>query len=288
MQTKRIQVNQFELQFCDYPHPGAAILFLHFSGANLKMWQPSVPFFQDRYRLLLVDLRGHGKSSHPASGYHMDFMAADIAGLMEQLHLERAHVVGSSLGAEVGLSLAANYPQKVLSLVCDGALSNEYGDFGIWEGTPEEFEAHVAGMLEKLRTVPDRVYPTVDALLEREQSSLQEIGWWNEAVAEMERYGAQAVPGGYTKSFTRKLTANYFETYFRYRLQDYYARVQCPLLLIPGADLLENPREKAAMEGLAALAPHARIADVPGWQHPYAWLLNPAPACNEIIDFLSQ
>jgi hypothetical protein len=104
----------------------------------------------------------------------------------------------------------------------------------------------------------------------------------------MERYDAHEVPGGFTASFQRTLMADYFEAYFRYRLQDYYARVQCPLLLIPGADLFENPSEKAVMEGLAALAPHAKIADVPGWQHPYAWLLNPAPACNEIIGFLSQ
>ena len=74
----------------------------------------AVPYFQEQYHLLLVDLRGHGKSDAPQSGYHMDDMAVDVVGMMEQLHLERAHIVGSSLGAEVGLSLAANYSEKMI------------------------------------------------------------------------------------------------------------------------------------------------------------------------------
>ncbi len=93
-------------------------------------------------------------------------------------------------------------------------------------------------------------------------------------------------PGGYTKSFNRKLMAAYLEAYFQYRLEDYYTRVQCPLLLLPGADVFDNPLEKAAMEGLKALAPHAEVAVVPGWEHPYGWLVDPQPACQAILDFL--
>jgi len=288
MPDQRIQVNEIELQIRDYPHPGEAIVFLHFSGANLMMWQRAIPCFQERYRLVLVDLRGHGKSDRPESGYHMDEMAADIASMLPQLGLERCHVIGSSLGAEVGLSLAANYPEKVLSLVCDGALSNESGAYGTWEGTQAEFEAHVAGMLERLRSVPDTVYPSVDALVERSRKDLEGTGWWNCDIEAMERYDAhETADGGYTKSFQRKMMASYFEAYFQYRLEDYYARVQCPLLLLPGADVFENPPEKAAMEGLKALAPHTEVAVVPGWEHPYGWLIDPEPACQAILDFLS-
>lgn len=60
----------------------------------------------------------------------MDVMADDVAGMMVRLILDQAHIVGSSLGAEVGLSIAANYPEKVLSLVCDGVLSNEFDPYG--------------------------------------------------------------------------------------------------------------------------------------------------------------
>ena len=104
------------------------------------MWQRVIPNFQDHYRLVLVDLRGYGKSDKPGTGYHIDELAGDVIGVMEHLHLERAHIVGSSLGAEVGLSMAANYPKKVISLVCDGALANEYGPYGLWGGSQADFE----------------------------------------------------------------------------------------------------------------------------------------------------
>ncbi len=167
MREKRIKTNQIELQIVDNEEAGPAIFFLHFSGANLMMWSQVIPFFQDKYRLILVDLRGHGKSDKPETGYHMDVMAADIVGVMETLRLEHAHIIGSSMGAEVGLSLAANYPDKVLSLVCDGALSSEYGPYGTWEGSKDDFKAHVAHQLEKMHNAPEKIYLSVDDLVKR-------------------------------------------------------------------------------------------------------------------------
>jgi pimeloyl-ACP methyl ester carboxylesterase len=289
MHTKRLKVGQVELEIQDNEHTGPAIVFLHFSGANLIMWSPALPYFQDRFRLVLIDLRGHGRSEKPASGYHMDDMAGDVAGLMQALVIDRFAVVGSSLGAEVGLSLAANYPQSVSALVCDGALSNEYGPYGTWEGTLEDFKAHVARQLQKMEAAPERVYPSVEALLEFNRASLAEIGWWNEHVEAMERYGAyQLSDGSYTRAFMKPARIEYMRNYFHYRLEDYYPRLQCPLLMLPGEDVFENPAEKAAMQGLKQLAPRSQIADVPGWQHPYAWMLNPQPACQAILEFLAE
>jgi 2-succinyl-6-hydroxy-2,4-cyclohexadiene-1-carboxylate synthase len=98
MQDMRVKVNQMGLQIRDYEGEGDTIIFLHFSGANLMMWQQVIYYFQDQYRLILVDLRGHGKSDKPETGYHMDEMARDVVGIMQDLKLERAHIIGSSLG----------------------------------------------------------------------------------------------------------------------------------------------------------------------------------------------
>ena len=181
MRELRVQVNQIELQVREYEQEGDAIIFLHFSGANLMMWQRIIPYFQDHYRLILVDLRGHGKSDKPETGYHIDEMARDVMGIMQHLKLERAHIVGSSLGAEVGLSLAANYPDKVISLVCDGALSSEYGPYGTWEGSETEFEEHVARQLDKMRNTPETLFPSVDALVEDRRQDLGKV-WLVERV----------------------------------------------------------------------------------------------------------
>ncbi|OGN95228.1 MAG: hypothetical protein A2Z71_07810 [Chloroflexi bacterium RBG_13_50_21] len=288
MQEKRVRVDHIELQIRDYQHEGDAIVFLHFSGANLMMWQGAVPYFQGHYRLILVDLRGHGRSDTPANGYHMDHMAYDVAGIMTALKLERAHIIGSSLGAEVGLSLAATYPEKVISLVCDGALSSEYGPYGTWDGPLTDFEKHVTRLLDKMQAAPERIYPSVEALVEKSREDLAEIGWWNEHVEAMERYGAYRLSDGtYTKSFIKPARFEYMQHYFHYRLEDYYRRVMCPLLMLPGEDVFENKLEQAAMEGLSKLTSQAEIVKVCGWVHPYGWMLEPEGACKAILKFFA-
>lgn len=289
MKQIRVKVNQIELQIRDYEQEGDPIIFLHFSGANLMMWQPIIPYFQDHYRLILVDLRGHGKSDKPETGYHIDEMARDVIGIMGHLKLERAHIFGSSLGAEVGLSIAANYPEKVISLVCDGALSSEYGPYGIWEGSETDFDEHVARQLEKMRNTPETIFPSVDALVHDRREIFEKYVGWNQYIEAAERYGAFKVDEGkYTKGFGKQAMENYMKHYFQYRFEDYYRRVECPLLMLTGEEDVENEREMAVMEGLRDLAEQGEIAIVSGWEHPYGWLLNPEDACKAILKFLSD
>ena len=170
MQENRVSAQGIELQVRDYGGEREPIIFLHFSGANLMMWQRVVPYFQERYRVILVDLRGHGKSDAPEGGYHMDIMAQDLIGVMNHLGIEKAHILGSSLGAEVGLSLAANHADRVISLILDGAMNSEFGPYGLWEGTAEEFEKHVSDQLQKIRNTPEVTFPTLEAFMESRQS----------------------------------------------------------------------------------------------------------------------
>lgn len=287
MQETRVKVNQIELQTREYECDGDAILFLHFGGANLMMWQPVVPYFRDHYRLILVDLRGHGKSDKPKSGYHMDDMARDVIGIMQKLDLERVHIIGSSLGAEVGLSIAANYPENVLSLVCDGALYSEFGPYGIWEGSEADFEEHISPELQRVQNTPEVVFPSVEALVERRHEILEKNGWWNEYVEAVEIYGAHQTDDGYVRSFGKQAREDYIKHYFQYRFEEYYKKVTCPVAMLPDEDVLNDVREKAAMQGLAGLAKQARIVEVPGWNHPYGWLLQPGPVSEAILKFLA-
>jgi 2-succinyl-6-hydroxy-2,4-cyclohexadiene-1-carboxylate synthase len=215
-------------------------------------------------------------------------MAGDVIGVMDHLGLRRAHIVGSSLGAEVGLSLAANHPDRIINLVCDGPPVSEFGPYSTWEGTEPEFLEHAAGQVEKLRAAPDTVYPSIDAWVAARRELFEKHMGWNEHLAAMERYAAVELEDGrYVQAFGKHALADYLSHYFHTRFEDYYRRVTCPLLLIAeGGDEVDE-RERVAIEGLRALAAQARVVYLSGWDHPYGWLFDPEGICRTILEFLS-
>jgi 2-succinyl-6-hydroxy-2,4-cyclohexadiene-1-carboxylate synthase len=289
MRDLRVDVGGIALQIREYEREGDTVIFLHFGGGNLMMWERAVPYFQDHYRLLLVDLRDHGKSDKPQSSGHIDDMARDVAGVMEYLKIERAHIIGSSLGAEVGLSLAANFPEQVTSLVCEGALCSEYGPYGVWDGSEAEFKEHVARTLAEVHNGSDQVFTSVSVLVEARKQVFEKHGWWNQYVEAFLEYDAFEVSKGhFTRSWQKMAREKYLEHYFACRFEDYYERVKCPVLMLPGEDDMQDERTKIAMKGLSQLVSKGKIVAVPGWVHPYGWLLDPEEISKVILGFLAE
>lgn len=287
MRDLRVHTGAIDLQVREYEHPGSPIIFLHYGGANLMMWQRPVPYFEDQYRLILVDLRDHGKSDKPQTGDDIDQMAADIAGMMDSLQIEKAHLVGSSLGAEVALSLAANYSEKVISLVCDGAFTSEYGPYSTWQDSEEAFREHVKEHMDGMRERPEKVFPSVNAFMVDSRENLEKYGLWNEHMEALQVYDACEVrPGEFVRSWQKQARLNYMTHYFDCRFENYYPRVQCPVLMVTGSE--NEPAEISTMQGLCQLTRNGKLAVVPDWMHPYGWLLQPEAMCQTVLEFLTK
>lgn len=287
MKDQRINIGKLEIQVKEYKHAGEAVVFLHFGGGNLMMWLGVTPYFQKDYHVALLDLRGHGKSDKPKTGYHMDDMAQDVVRVMDGLQIDRAHIVGSSLGAEVGLSMAANYPDRVVSLVCEGALFNESGPYGLWQSSEEEFKAHAAETLENLRTRPANVFASIDALVEDSRQNFEARGWWNEIFASVKRYDAIEIEEGKYTDCWGRIAEEYMKNYLFYNFGEYYKKVKCPLLMMPDEIPGQDEREKQIMADLFALTAHGKITAVPGWMHPFGWMLTPEAGSRAVLDFLA-
>jgi long-chain acyl-CoA synthetase len=93
------------------------ILFCHGVLLNRRIFERQMAALSDRYRCVAFDFRGHGRSQVTDDGYAVDDLTADTAALIEALDLGPVHVVGHSLGAFVGLRLAARRPELIRSLV---------------------------------------------------------------------------------------------------------------------------------------------------------------------------
>lgn len=96
---------------------GQPLLFIHGLGSSARDWEPQVARFSAAYKVITLDLRGHGQSDKPKGPYSMAQFAADTAGLLKSLWVESAHVVGLSLGGGVAFQLAIDAPSLVRTLV---------------------------------------------------------------------------------------------------------------------------------------------------------------------------
>lgn len=105
---------------------GEPIIFIH---QALQTSETDFPeqriFFEKNYRVIQIDLRGHGKSVTSNFNSYIETSANDLKETMESLQIDRAHIIGSSLGSLVGLVFAKRYADKVVSLTLSGILAEQ-------------------------------------------------------------------------------------------------------------------------------------------------------------------
>ena len=92
---------------------GPALVFLHGSGGNHAIWWQQVRYFSRRYKVVTLDLRGFGRSDDIAGGPDCLDFPADVIGLLDHLKIDKAAVVGQSIGGTSCLRLAAKYPSRI-------------------------------------------------------------------------------------------------------------------------------------------------------------------------------
>jgi len=90
-------------------------------ATDLSMWDDQIELLTRTHRVLRYDTRGHGKSSAPAGPYSFDLLVGDMVALMDHFHIERADILGLSLGGMTALGLALDHPARVGRLICADA-----------------------------------------------------------------------------------------------------------------------------------------------------------------------
>jgi len=111
-----------------HPHSTEWIVFIHGAGGSSAVWHKQLRDFQKEFNLLLIDLRGHGKSADLPRGiwneeYTFEAVTNDIIEVLDHLELPPAHFMGVSLGTILARQLAEMHPNRVKSLVMAGAIS---------------------------------------------------------------------------------------------------------------------------------------------------------------------
>lgn len=102
---------------------GPVVVLSNSLGSTHRMWDAQVEALEEHFRVVRYDTRGHGGSPVPAGPYSMDDLADDVIALLDELGVDRAHVVGLSLGGMTAMRLAARDPDRIdrVAVLCTAA-----------------------------------------------------------------------------------------------------------------------------------------------------------------------
>ncbi|MGF6999705.1 alpha/beta fold hydrolase [Paraburkholderia sp. GAS32] len=243
----------------------ATVVLIHGVGMNQTVWSPQIEALTANYQVVVYDMLGHGDSALPTVAPTLDEYASQLEALLDTMRIERAHVVGHSMGALVALEFALQHPQRTLSVAALNA---------VYDRSPAQREA----VMTRAATLGDAPLDTgVDATLSR---------WFGDPVPGHLTQAAQAVHGlllsvdpvGYARTY--RLFASSDDAHVG-RL----ASLAVPALFLTGEC---DPNSSPAMSrAMAAATPFGRAEIIANERHMMN-LTDPEGVNERLLAFLAE
>jgi pimeloyl-ACP methyl ester carboxylesterase len=154
-QSGLAEVNGIKVWYAEFgPADGKPVILLHGGLGNSDYFGLQIPALAQKYRVIVMDSRGHGRSARDARPYGYDLMAQDVVGLLDYLKIQKTALVGWSDGAILGLDIAIHHPDRLTKLFAFAANSNTAGVADI--STSKVFNAYI----ERTGTEYEKLSPT--------------------------------------------------------------------------------------------------------------------------------
>lgn len=240
------------------------IVFLNGVMMSTESWLFQTPEFSKRYRVLLHDFRGQGRSSGPDEPYTFDQHCQELKSLLDALGIRQAHFIGTSYGSEVGMMFAVNHPEYIQSLtICAGVSESN-----------ALLRAHIDSWCVAARHAIE--HNTKDDFMFSCAPLNYSAGFLEQNpgfVAERAKMVAQ-LPDSWFASLIRLC-----ECFNTFDITAQLHRIKAPVLLISGSeDILKGPPFAALMK---AQMPHAESLIVMGAGH--AMVIEKAAEFNSLV-----
>ncbi len=117
MKTKSIVINTGTLSYLDNEKGNLTLVFIHGSFIDKEYWENQVSYFSSRYRVIALDLAGHGNSTNNGNEWTTKRFGNDINELIEKLSLENVILIGHSFGGDVILETVHNNPSSIVGII---------------------------------------------------------------------------------------------------------------------------------------------------------------------------
>lgn len=115
------------INYYEYGQEGPVLVFLHGWSCDASYWREQVGYFKEKYRMVLIDLAGHGRSGGDRENYTMEAFGQDVKAVVDSIGAEKVVLIGHSMGALVIAEAARLMPERVIGLIAvDDLQSVEY------------------------------------------------------------------------------------------------------------------------------------------------------------------
>ena len=236
---------------------GPPLVLIHGIGASRHSWDGLVAHLRRDFRCISYDLRGHGKSPLPKPPYTLDDLVVDLEAVRCELHLDRMHLAGHSLGGMIGPAYARAHPERVLSI----------GLYSTAAFRTEDDSAKVRGVVAAMRS--KGIAPVLETLKDR---------WFTPEFAArrpdvIERRMRQVI------ETDPDVFLSVFDIYAETEMAPWIGEIRHPSLVLTGEnDGGCNPRLNKL---IADAMPNAELTILPGLRH--AILLEAADTVAEPV-----
>jgi non-heme chloroperoxidase len=296
-----VNANGIRLHYLDCGGKGSTLVFLTGMGSSAYIFSGFAPRFADKFRVLILTRRGHGDSDYPETGYDADTLVEDIRQFMDQLHVEKASLVGHSLAGVELTHFAATYPDRVEKLVYLDALDDRRREQSILEQSPLR-----TVQIKREESTPPRTFEEYIAIVKRDFPEFSEI--WSDVWNEEYSHGTKINEDGVfvdrmPASIEKMLVENLIKGYAPKRVEttipilSFYAR-RTPNLSSAYTDeqkasfyefyqKVVEPFGESLISEFQDRFPHAKIVVIPGGHH-YCFMAQEELVYNEMRKFLDE
>jgi pimeloyl-ACP methyl ester carboxylesterase len=251
------------LNALEWSNEGVPMLLIHGFGNEAHIWDDFAPVVAPHYRVIAIDLRGHGRSDwHPAAAYDYEDHVRDLEAVMDHLGFERVVLVSHSLGGRISMLYGGRHPEKLAGLV-------------IVDSAPE---IDKRGSLRISMDVAEHKDPSFDSVSEYEQMLMHAYpAATSQALKRMAKHGLkQRDDGRYVLTMDAALRSavagggmskQEIEAMHAHREQEMWQaleKIQCPTLVVRGAasdilspDVADRMADEVLANGKLAVIPQA-------------------------------
>jgi len=278
---KKAKGDGVEIQLATWEGKGKTVLGIHGLTANCRCWDTVAKALSPDHMIFAMDLRGRGFSEKPPSGYSIDHHCQDILTLLDSLELEKAVLMGHSLGAFISLGFGSKHPDRVDSII-------------LADGGGKLSEEQMAKVFEGIKPSLERlgqVFPSFEEYVEVMKNA-PFFQPWSPALETYFRYETEDIDEGIRSRVQLGSIQEEIINLGKVDVSEFYPKISCPVLILRATEGMLAPDDillpQEVVERMTQEISDAAYVDIEGTNHYTLIFQENKTRDRSVLDFLSK